>query len=120
VKHVLLVEDENDYREILADQMRQLGIVVTEAPNGKIALDLLTKSNADLILLDLMMPVMDGKTFLKHLFKTSYKETPVIILTNLSQSFIPNGLQFIMKAETDLDTLLRLIRSKLRGKKLSS
>jgi CheY-like chemotaxis protein len=117
--HILLVEDENDYREILAEQIRELGIVVTEAENGKIALDHLKNKTADLILLDLMMPVMDGQTFLKHLFKTSHKETPVIIMTNLSHSFIPNGFQFITKAETDLDTLLRLISNKLRGKKVS-
>lgn len=114
MNQVLLVEDEDIYRELLAEQIREMGVSVMEAQNGKVALDLLQKNNADLILLDLMMPVMDGKAFLEKFSKTSHKETPVIILTNLSHDHIPPGMPFIMKAETDLDKLLNIISEKLK------
>ena len=113
MKQILLVEDETEYREVLADLIRGLGVGVIEAQNGKVALDILKKEKADLILLDLLMPIMDGKSFLTHFKKTSHQKTPVIILTNLSADHIPEGLPFIMKAEIRLTDLLRTIQNKL-------
>lgn len=113
---VLLIEDEDVYRKLLAEQIRELNISVMEAPNGRVALDLLEENSADLILLDLMMPVMDGKEFLDNFSKTHHRETPVIILTNLSPDHIPPGKPYILKAEIDLDDLLDLICRKLKLK----
>ena len=62
---VLLVEDQADVRESMADLLEVSGYPVCTAANGREALDLLRSSNADvcLILLDLMMPVMNGWDF---------------------------------------------------------
>jgi CheY-like chemotaxis protein len=62
---VLVVEDDHDLREIIAEVLRQAGVRVGEAVNGASALDLLKRSEElpGVILLDLMMPVMDGWQF---------------------------------------------------------
>jgi putative two-component system response regulator len=57
---ILLVEDERDYRRILARLLRDLGYAVDEAENGDVAMQKLGQQRYDLVLLDALMPVMDG------------------------------------------------------------
>ncbi len=61
---VLVVEDDADMREIERQVLGYAGFEVLLAANGREALDWVTDQGCDLILLDLMMPVMDGLTFL--------------------------------------------------------
>jgi CheY-like chemotaxis protein len=62
--------------------LRSAGHTVTEAENGQVALDRLESAAPDVIVLDLMMPVMDGLMFLHHLrAKAGYTEVPVIVAT---------------------------------------
>jgi CheY-like chemotaxis protein len=63
--YVLVVEDDPDVRETLADTLREEGITVDEAANGLEALERLREADAlpSVILLDLSMPVMDGRAF---------------------------------------------------------
>lgn len=60
---ILLVEDDEALRGVLAEVLADEGYDVLCASNGKEALDRLARSHADLILLDLVMPVMDGWAF---------------------------------------------------------
>jgi len=57
---ILLVEDDADCREMLSDLLSNEGYTVVSAENGLQALDYLRRSTAELIILDLMMPVMSG------------------------------------------------------------
>lgn len=74
---VLLVEDEPRMREMITLYLTAKEMVVTEASNGEQAWKALEKDTFDIILLDLMMPVMDGYTFLNQL----ETETPILVLT---------------------------------------
>jgi CheY-like chemotaxis protein len=79
---VLLVEDDQPTREVMARALEKSNWTVSEAGNGREALDQLAQQRPRLILLDLMMPVMDGFEFLLELrAKPEWLEIPVIVLT---------------------------------------
>ncbi|HEX5501787.1 MAG TPA: response regulator [Thermomicrobiales bacterium] len=62
-RRVLVVDDDDDIREVLVAALREDGYAVREAGSGRQALDILAAWPPDLILLDLMMPEMDGRAF---------------------------------------------------------
>ena len=66
-KKILIVEDELSLREALAKKLVSENFEVLEAENGQIGLEVATREKPDLILLDIIMPVMDGMTMLKKL-----------------------------------------------------
>jgi len=82
-KKILVVEDNEDTREILLYRLKSMGnYEVLLASNGKEALQIATQTKPDLIIMDLKMPVMDGWEATKALRKTDWgKELPVIALT---------------------------------------
>lgn len=82
---ILLVEDEAVLREAFTILLTSQGYDVVTAVNGQEALDHCQSTRFDLILLDLMMPVLDGVGFLKKAnLEQSHPQTRVVILSNLS------------------------------------
>jgi signal transduction histidine kinase len=77
---ILLVDDERDIRESSQRLLTRKGYDVVTAEDGQRALDLLSKSPVDLILLDLKMPVMGGEEFL-HAKGPLYPDIPVVVVT---------------------------------------
>lgn len=63
---ILIVDDDRDIRNILRDILVSCGYQVEEADNGKMALELIDIDQFDLILLDVMMPDMDGWSVLRE------------------------------------------------------
>lgn len=82
---ILIVEDEVSLRTILCDKFVREGFTVLNAKDGEIGLATALEEEPDLILLDLVMPKMDGMTMLKKLRQTNDwgKTVPVMLLTNL-------------------------------------
>ena len=79
---VLLVEDDIEAREIVARTLEKAGWTVSEAGNGQEALDIMSDLQPRLILLDLMMPVMDGFEFLALMrARPEWRHIPVIVIT---------------------------------------
>ena len=79
---VMLVEDDEATREMMARTLDKAGWAVSEAGNGREALDQLAQETPRLILLDLMMPVMDGFDFLLEMrANADWQDIPVIVLT---------------------------------------
>jgi len=79
---VLVVDDIPDNREMLSRALTSSGYQVVEATDGKDALDKLERHNPILVLLDLMMPVMDGFQFLKEIRRQQkWQALPVIVVT---------------------------------------
>jgi two-component system OmpR family response regulator len=79
---VLVVEDERDTRDLLARIVRRAGHAAITAGNGWEALLALDEGPVDLVLLDLMMPGMDGRTFLSILRNDPHRRTtPVVLVT---------------------------------------
>ena len=77
--NVLIADDEQGIREIIKEYSVNEGYNTVEAENGLIALEILEKEKIDIIILDIMMPKMDGYTFLSKL-KEKYN-IPVIMLS---------------------------------------
>lgn len=82
--HVLIVEDDAAIRNGLADLLELEGFSVSRAENGRVSLNQLQAGlRPDVIVLDLVMPVMDGLRFLKALRGTGHAGIPVLVVTNV-------------------------------------
>jgi DNA-binding response OmpR family regulator len=94
-KKVLIAEDEPAMLNALTDKFKGEGCVVFRAENGKIALDVATKEQPDVLLLDILMPEMSGMEVLSAVREGSEwgRKVPIIMLTNLSPNEeIMNGV----------------------------
>lgn len=78
-KNILVVDDDAHIREVICFALEQEGMTVVEAVNGKDALEQFQKSHPDMIVLDVMMPEMDGLEVCKEVRKTS--EIPILFLS---------------------------------------
>jgi DNA-binding response OmpR family regulator len=85
-RKILIIEDERDIREMYAYKLRAGGYEVEEAEDGKRGLALLHAGKPDLLLLDIMLPQLDGFDLLQEIRqeKGAAQGTSVIILSNLS------------------------------------
>ncbi len=79
-QHLLVVDDEDNLRSMLAAALQHHGFTVTTAENGREALDLIPTARPDLVLLDVMMPDLDGFEVCRRL-RTDGDRTPVLFLT---------------------------------------
>ncbi|MBD3280817.1 response regulator [Candidatus Dojkabacteria bacterium] len=113
-KKILVAEDDKPISEVLKIKLDAEGFDVTVAGDGKIATDYLTKEKYDLVLLDLIMPEMNGFDVLEWMKKEKTK-TKVIVLTNLSQ---PSDVEkakslgasdYIIKSDIDLSRVVEMI-----------
>lgn len=82
-KTILLVEDEVRMRILLSDYFKREGYIFLEASNGIEALKIFNENSVDLVILDIMMPYMDGWDVCKSIRKTS--QVPIILLTAKSE-----------------------------------
>jgi CheY-like chemotaxis protein len=78
---ILVVDDEQDIRMTLRALFEANGYKVREAENGQVALDMVAEEAPDLIVLDLLMPEVDGYVFLERLPSDQLDSIPIIIFT---------------------------------------
>lgn len=82
--NILIVEDNDEVREILKDVFQSVGVSIVEATNGLEALETLKNSVFDLILTDVQMPKLDGYNLIKEV-KSLKIDTPVIVISGGSK-----------------------------------
>jgi len=122
---VLVVDDNADNIQVLVFMLEQSGLDIAIAMNGEKALELVPKYNPDLILLDIMMPGIDGYTVCSKLKKdVNHKDIPVIFITALTEEaqvvkgFDVGGVDYITKPFTEkvvlcrVNTQLQFVKSK--------
>ena len=98
---VLIVEDDPDICEMYAITFMRKGFTVYTAPDGRVAIQKFRNKSPDLVLLDIMMPNVDGFQVLQEVRKDINKYIPVIMLTNL------DATDFAREAELeDIDAYL--------------
>jgi signal transduction histidine kinase/ligand-binding sensor domain-containing protein/DNA-binding response OmpR family regulator len=128
--HLLVVEDEEDIRLYLQQELSD-GYIVDVAANGKEAYDLILKTPVDLVISDVMMPVMDGNTLCRKIKKhPQTNHIPVILLTakaqandrvegleNGADSFIvkPFNVDVLRSTIANLIDSRRVLRNKFSG-----
>ena len=119
-KKVLIIEDDTSMLHILAFKISQEGFKVLEAQDGKSGLDLAISEQPDLILLDLLLPKLDGLNLLEALRKNEKsKQVPVFILTNLSEndtiykSVALKADAYFIKSDSSLEHIAAEVKNKL-------
>jgi CheY-like chemotaxis protein len=93
VATVLVVDDEPDLREIMAQVIGDEGYAVLTATNGAEALDYLRRERPDAVVLDLMMPVVDGWAFIETCRDVICAEIPIIVASAIGTGSVAERLQ---------------------------
>lgn len=114
-KHILIVEDERPLAHALELKLTHEGFAVTTASNGQEGLDLLASQPFDVLLLDLIMPELDGFQVLERLQKMPRKPV-AFVLSNLGQPedearvLKLGARKFFIKSDTPLTTIVDEVR----------
>jgi two-component system cell cycle sensor histidine kinase/response regulator CckA len=116
---VLLVEDENTVRRAAVIALTQRGFTVLEAADGEEGLEIAKKEdgNIDIIVSDVMMPVMDGPTMFKEMRKANLKKTKVIFASGYSEGLadqLPGEEFTFLPKPFDLKGLVNAIKEELQ------
>lgn len=120
-KKILVVEDEPSLLGALQNKLTQEGFEYIEARNGQIGLEKALQEKPDLILLDIIMPVMDGLTMLNKLREDEWGKTaPVIVLTNLSddekvmEAVKQGSYDYLIKSNWSINEVISKIKDRLK------
>ncbi len=120
-KNILIVEDEEAIRNVMYDALTGEGFSVSVAKDGYEALAKVSEIKLDLILLDVLMPRMDGTAVLKELkSKEETKSIPVIMLTNLdeiesvSKAVDAKVTDYIVKSDWSIQDIVTKVKNKLK------
>ena len=115
--HILIVDDEQYLNDLYTELLTSEGYTVTSAFNGKEALTLIFKNPPQLIILDIMMPIMNGNEVLAALHdEDTTKRIPVIVLTNdinienRATANLYNAHKFFVKANIDPSVIVQAVK----------
>jgi len=116
-KKILIIEDDQDVRELYAEVLRDEGFGVEEAVDGQSGLAKALEGGYDLILLDIMLPKFDGLEVLKTIKKKEeLKNIPIILLTNLGrEAIIKEGFElgadgYLIKSEHTPEEIVQEVK----------
>ena len=122
IKKALIVEDESALRNILARELKKEGFEVVEAENGIEGYKMAEKVSPDIILLDIMMPQMNGLESMKKI-KEKNPYIPIIILTNLAadDKMLQKIMEerpsyYIVKGDTKIEDVIKKAKGILKMK----
>lgn len=115
---ILIAEDNNRLRGLMAGTLRRSGYKVLESRHGQAALDHMEQQSVSLVIADLMMPVLDGLTFIK-LLRGANNMTPVLVVTaketleDKRKGFLAGADDYVVKP-VDMEELLLRVDALLR------
>lgn len=114
-KSILIIEDDVSIRELLVELLESEGYKVFSAENGLEALSILNKgTKLNLIIVDLMMPVMDGYAFRKEQLKNdSWSNIPTIVMSaesNAKEKLKSYNVTAFFSKPIELETILQMIK----------
>jgi PleD family two-component response regulator len=119
---ILIVEDAQDQLELFAKSFRRAGFDVYGAHDGGHAMDRVRDIRPDVILLDQMMPEVDGITFLQNLRRfPKYKNTPVVLVTGITDKALKSKAtnlgvsDVLVKGSFHIKDLIALVKQRVAG-----
>jgi len=119
-KKILIIDDELLVQKVLTDKLQEQGFEIISALDGEEGLKMIENKKPDLILLDIIMPKLDGTSVLKKLKENpETNRIPVLIFTNLSDketlaiSLKFGGVEYLTKADHTLDDIVEKVKEKL-------
>ncbi|QQR77656.1 MAG: response regulator [Candidatus Moraniibacteriota bacterium] len=119
-KKILIVEDDDSLRRAVVEKLSREGFIALQANNGLAGLECAFQEHPDLILLDVIMPKMDGLTMLSRLREDVWgKSAQVIMLTNVSdgesvlESLNQAAFDYLVKSDWKLEDVVKKIRERL-------
>ena len=115
-KKILIVEDDEDFHLLYRLYLQGQSYQILQARNGKEAFEILEKTRPDLIILDMIMPVMDGEEFIeKFSNETQLIDIPIVIASvndKIPQATLQKGkVRGTLRKPFPMEVLLRQIRS---------
>lgn len=117
-KKILLIEDEEMLAAMYKTKFEKEGLAISVAPDGEAALSMAEEQTFDIILLDIIMPKLDGFAVLKKLREMpQYRTIPILMLTNLGQeediakSIALGATDYLIKANFTPSQVLQKIAS---------
>ena len=118
---ILVVEDDGPLANALKDKLDSAGFLVLTAKDGKEGLKIGIKNKPDLILLDVLMPEMNGLEMLKQLRQNAWGRTaPVLVLSNdgdpedIRETLKNNAADYLIKSDWQLEDVVKRIKEILR------
>lgn len=117
-KHILIVEDDLALNDAFSTVLSKEGFSVSSAFNGQEAVDLVLRDSFDLVLLDIIMPVMDGTEFLRRV-KSKGLKIPIIVFSNLdgqnnvSEVYKLGATHYMLKAWASPRELVKIVKRTL-------
>ena len=121
-KTVLVIEDDRVLRRVIIDNLKSEGFNALEAEDGEAGLALALAKHPDIMLVDVVMPKMDGIAMLEKLRQDEWgKDAQVIMLTNLSDpdkisAVSKKGVNdYLVKADWDIAGIIERVKDKLRN-----
>ena len=120
MKKILIVEDEKALANVLSLKLTKSGFDVDVAINGDIAVEMLGNKKYDLLVLDLILPLMDGFGVLKAIKNMDLVDMPIIVVSNLSsqedkrRAEYLGADEFIVKSDTSMAEILEKINQLIK------
>ena len=121
---ILVVEDDTSLRKLMSAALKQNGYIPFTAEDGEKALDVLEKTNIDLIISDIMMPNMDGYELTEQLRKANYN-LPILMVTakesfeDKQRGFMAGTDDYMVKP-IDINEMILRVGALLRRSKMAS
>lgn len=119
-KRILIIEDELPQLGALCDKFLHEGYKILEAKNGEDGLETALKEKPDAILLDILMPKMDGIEMIKRLREDPWgKDVPIIVLSNsadvekIEQAMVNHVFDYFVKSDTKLEYVVEKVKQLL-------
>ncbi len=117
-KKILIVEDDQNFVSILKQKFDQEGFLTFTCQDGKEGLNMAEKENPDLIISDVLLPLLDGIEMIKQIKKDNV-DLPVILLTNVKDDSYSDIIKrikktdYLIKSDVRLNDIVKIAKKRL-------